>query len=461
MTRNLYLGADLTPAIGAAKPADAFVAANGQILREVTANDFPIRAKGLAEEILQKKPDLVGLQEVALWRTGPPSLAPVLTGGPTATTVRYDYLQELLDRAEQGPDALRSRRRPERVRPRGARRRERRSRRRAAGDRQRRDQRPPDDARRDPRPARRRRRQPKTRSRATSTPCWRCRSSAVPVTIKRGWTATDAKVRGSGGSASSTPTSRRSPAAGPSIGRRRPSWSPRAARRRAPAGRPRRRSQLRRRHRRSGDRLAYEALLAAGMVERSTDDPLSCCLNSSLLAVGRRRQRRRLRPPGRPRDDQRSRRGDACRDSAVTGSSRSTASGTPTTPGSSAPCGSPTRRPRHGEFGGRARSACLGPSAFAGGAGDEFGDFLRLLFVEDAARHPARRGRAVDAVFDRVEDAAFGRFDRRFRGFWPPSGGPEGASSSSRFGAVVAVGAGRVERVAGAAVGLRTATGRS
>jgi endonuclease/exonuclease/phosphatase family metal-dependent hydrolase len=34
------------------------------------------------------------------------------------------------------------------------------------------------------------------------------------------------------------------------------------------------------------DRLAYETLLAAGMVNRSTDDPLSCCLNSSLLAVG-------------------------------------------------------------------------------------------------------------------------------------------------------------------------------
>ena len=35
-----------------------------------------------------------------------------------------------------------------------------------------------------------------------------------------------------------------------------------------------------------GDRQAYETLVAAGMVERSTNDPLSCCLNSSLLAVG-------------------------------------------------------------------------------------------------------------------------------------------------------------------------------
>jgi endonuclease/exonuclease/phosphatase family metal-dependent hydrolase len=102
MTRNLYLGADLTPAI-AAKSTKEFVAANGQILREVTANDFPTRAKGLAQEILKKKPDLVGLQEVALWRTGPPSLEPLLGGSaPTATAVRYDYLQLLLDRLNKG-----------------------------------------------------------------------------------------------------------------------------------------------------------------------------------------------------------------------------------------------------------------------------------------------------------------------------------------------------------------------
>ncbi len=103
MTRNLYLGADLAPAIGAPS-LEAFVAATGQILREVTANDFPTRAKGLAKEILTQKPDLVGLQEVALWRTGPPDLTPVLTGEPTATTVRYDYLQLLLDQLNKGPD---------------------------------------------------------------------------------------------------------------------------------------------------------------------------------------------------------------------------------------------------------------------------------------------------------------------------------------------------------------------
>jgi endonuclease/exonuclease/phosphatase family metal-dependent hydrolase len=103
MTRNLYLGADLTPAIEAPN-REAFIEANGKILRDVTANNFPVRAKGLASEILKKKPDLVGLQEVALWRTGPPSLEPLLNTGakPTATAVRYDYLKELMARLNKG-----------------------------------------------------------------------------------------------------------------------------------------------------------------------------------------------------------------------------------------------------------------------------------------------------------------------------------------------------------------------
>ena len=103
MTRNLYLGADLTPAISASG-LTAFTEATGQILREVTANSFPTRAKGLAQEILEKKPDLVGLQEVALWRTGPPSLEVFLNSAatPTATTVRYDYLTELMAQLNKG-----------------------------------------------------------------------------------------------------------------------------------------------------------------------------------------------------------------------------------------------------------------------------------------------------------------------------------------------------------------------
>jgi endonuclease/exonuclease/phosphatase family metal-dependent hydrolase len=95
MTRNLYLGADLGPAI-ASTSTESFIEANGQILRQVDATNFPVRAKGLAKEILNIEPDLVGMQEVALWRTAPPSLGPVFSGKPEATTVKYDFLKLLL-----------------------------------------------------------------------------------------------------------------------------------------------------------------------------------------------------------------------------------------------------------------------------------------------------------------------------------------------------------------------------
>jgi endonuclease/exonuclease/phosphatase family metal-dependent hydrolase len=96
MTRNLYLGADLTPAI-ASTSIQGFIEANGEILRTVDASNFPVRAKGLAKEILEQEPDLVGLQEAALWRTAEPSLLAVKTGVPSATKVKYDFLQLLLN----------------------------------------------------------------------------------------------------------------------------------------------------------------------------------------------------------------------------------------------------------------------------------------------------------------------------------------------------------------------------
>ena len=95
MTRNLYLGADLGPALSAPDQL-AFFEANGGIVRQVEATNFPVRAKGLAKEILETNPDLVGLQEVALWREAPPSLGPILAGKPEATKVKYDFLALLL-----------------------------------------------------------------------------------------------------------------------------------------------------------------------------------------------------------------------------------------------------------------------------------------------------------------------------------------------------------------------------
>jgi endonuclease/exonuclease/phosphatase family protein len=290
MTRNLYLGADLAPAIGAPS-LEAFVAANGQILREVSANDFPTRAKGLANEILEEEPDLVGLQEVALWRTAPPSLTPVLTGEPTATTVRYDYLQLLLEQLNKKKpqyEVVVTQNEFDLEAP---------------GD----ENGVPGDG---PNPAIA---NAEINGRLTMRDVILARRGAgvqtanpqsgnfktllevpilgKPLTIKRGWTATDAKVRGSDwfrfvnthleafDPAALVPSIRALQAAelvapgGPAANGDLPvvlvgdlnsdddTVSP-------------------------GDQQAYRVLLEAGLVERSTNDPLGCCLNSSLLAEG-------------------------------------------------------------------------------------------------------------------------------------------------------------------------------
>ncbi|MGZ6633728.1 MAG: endonuclease/exonuclease/phosphatase family protein [Solirubrobacteraceae bacterium] len=98
MSRNVYLGADLELGVRATG-LQGLVDAAGTILHQVDANDFPVRARGLAAEILAKKPDLVGLQEVALWRTAPCTENPL---PPKATHIRYDYLKLLMNHLSVG-----------------------------------------------------------------------------------------------------------------------------------------------------------------------------------------------------------------------------------------------------------------------------------------------------------------------------------------------------------------------
>jgi endonuclease/exonuclease/phosphatase family metal-dependent hydrolase len=97
MSRNLYLGADLSPGTQATS-VQGLVNGAGQILNQVDSNKFQVRAKGLAQEILKKKPDLVGLQEAALWREAPCTDNP-LQKPFTATQVRPggDFLKLLTD----------------------------------------------------------------------------------------------------------------------------------------------------------------------------------------------------------------------------------------------------------------------------------------------------------------------------------------------------------------------------
>ncbi len=69
MTQNLYLGSSLGPALEAKTPEE-FVAAVARIYATVQYTNFPQRAEALADEIQEKEPDLIGLQEVTNWTTG-------------------------------------------------------------------------------------------------------------------------------------------------------------------------------------------------------------------------------------------------------------------------------------------------------------------------------------------------------------------------------------------------------
>jgi len=72
MTRNLYLGAELTGTI-LAPTLSAQIDANTEAWQDVLATDFRTRARALADEIVLVRPDVVGLQEVTLWREQRPS----------------------------------------------------------------------------------------------------------------------------------------------------------------------------------------------------------------------------------------------------------------------------------------------------------------------------------------------------------------------------------------------------
>ncbi|MGE5278027.1 MAG: endonuclease/exonuclease/phosphatase family protein [Acidobacteriota bacterium] len=95
MTRNLYLGADVTPVIVAAATGteEDVVAAVSEVWAVVQFTDFPARAAGLAGEIAAAQPDLIGLQEAELWQSQPIPGA----SDPDAQPVELDFPQILVD----------------------------------------------------------------------------------------------------------------------------------------------------------------------------------------------------------------------------------------------------------------------------------------------------------------------------------------------------------------------------
>jgi endonuclease/exonuclease/phosphatase family metal-dependent hydrolase len=91
MTRNMYVGTDFSE-IFAAQDLQTLLAEVAEAFGEVQASNVQARIGAIAREIKTTKPDLISLQEVALWQTGP--FDPL---NPSANTVAYDYLQLLLD----------------------------------------------------------------------------------------------------------------------------------------------------------------------------------------------------------------------------------------------------------------------------------------------------------------------------------------------------------------------------
>ncbi len=94
MSRNLYLGGDIGPILGASNPNDIPLLV-AQTWAGIQSTDFPQRARLIAREVAVSRPDLIGLQEVALFRTQSPG--DFLVGNPEpAEDVAFDYLDILL-----------------------------------------------------------------------------------------------------------------------------------------------------------------------------------------------------------------------------------------------------------------------------------------------------------------------------------------------------------------------------
>ena len=99
MTRNIYLGGNImrpleaTEGLSGTNALLAFGRANHQLRNVVERTAFSERANLLAQEIQLRQPDLIGLQEVAMWRRGTMELGAI--GVSNATTVTGDWLAVL------------------------------------------------------------------------------------------------------------------------------------------------------------------------------------------------------------------------------------------------------------------------------------------------------------------------------------------------------------------------------
>lgn len=84
MTWNTYIGAELTPLLRATPKQVPKIVTN--ILCQFLDTDLPKRATAIARQIILKEPDIIGLQEAALWELI----------SPYSQRVVYDFLHILL-----------------------------------------------------------------------------------------------------------------------------------------------------------------------------------------------------------------------------------------------------------------------------------------------------------------------------------------------------------------------------
>jgi endonuclease/exonuclease/phosphatase family metal-dependent hydrolase len=87
MTYNVFQGTDFVEVLSAQSLAD-YLSAAQLTLQEVTDSNIPARMQAIAHQIAINQPDLVGLEEMTLWRYGL---------GPDPTEVLYDPLQDLMN----------------------------------------------------------------------------------------------------------------------------------------------------------------------------------------------------------------------------------------------------------------------------------------------------------------------------------------------------------------------------
>ena len=93
MTYNVDEGTDFLE-VQSATNFNEFLIAVGQTIAQVRATNPPVRMQAVAKQIIAAQPELVSLQEVDQWFSGPFN---PLTGQCSPTTLEFDMLQELVD----------------------------------------------------------------------------------------------------------------------------------------------------------------------------------------------------------------------------------------------------------------------------------------------------------------------------------------------------------------------------